>query len=76
MSKSSFSRRKFIKGGTYATLAAGLSSTIGCGGSSSDAHISSRTQAVVIGSGFGGSVSALRLGQAGISTMLLERGKR
>lgn len=32
--------------------------------------------AVVIGSGFGGSVAALRLGQAGIHTVLLERGRR
>jgi cholesterol oxidase len=32
--------------------------------------------AVVIGSGFGGSVASLRLGQAGIDTVLLERGRR
>jgi len=32
--------------------------------------------AVVIGSGFGGAVSALRLGQAGIQTLVLERGRR
>jgi cholesterol oxidase len=31
--------------------------------------------AVVIGSGFGGSVAALRLGQAGIDTLVLERGR-
>ncbi len=35
-----------------------------------------QTQAIVIGSGFGGAVAALRLGQAGIETMLLERGRR
>ena len=34
------------------------------------------TKAIVIGSGFGGAVSALRLGQAGIDTKILERGKR
>jgi cholesterol oxidase len=33
-------------------------------------------QALIIGSGFGGSVAALRLGQAGIKTIVLERGKR
>lgn len=34
-------------------------------------HIS----AIVIGSGFGGAVAALRLGEAGISTVVLERGR-
>lgn len=33
-------------------------------------------QAIVIGSGFGGSVAALRLGEAGIQTIVLERGRR
>jgi cholesterol oxidase len=32
--------------------------------------------AIVIGSGFGGSVAACRLSQAGLSVLLLERGKR
>lgn len=32
--------------------------------------------AIVIGSGFGGAVAALRLGRAGISTTVLERGRR
>lgn len=32
--------------------------------------------AMVIGSGFGGAVSALRLGEAGVETIVLERGKR
>ncbi|MBJ7329880.1 MAG: GMC family oxidoreductase [Solirubrobacteraceae bacterium] len=35
-----------------------------------------RRQAVVIGSGFGGAVTALRLGRAGVQTVLLERGQR
>lgn len=76
MSKHNFSRRKFIKGGTYTTLAAGLSSAVGCGGSNGPFEMASQKQAVVIGSGFGGSVAALRLGEAGISTALLERGQR
>ncbi len=33
-------------------------------------------EAVVIGSGYGGSVSALRLGEAGIQTVVLEKGRR
>jgi cholesterol oxidase len=33
-------------------------------------------KAIVIGSGFGGSVAALRLGEAGIKTIVLERGRR
>lgn len=32
--------------------------------------------ALIIGSGFGGAVSALRLGSAGIKTIVLERGRR
>ena len=35
----------------------------------------STTKALVIGSGFGGSVATLRLCEAGIQTTLLERGK-
>jgi len=34
------------------------------------------SRAIVIGSGFGGSVAALRLGQNGIQTLVLERGRR
>ena len=32
--------------------------------------------ALIIGSGFGGAVTALRLGEAGIRTMVLEQGRR
>lgn len=34
-----------------------------------------RVDAVVVGSGFGGSVTAYRLGEAGQETVLLERGR-
>ncbi|OLT38398.1 cholesterol oxidase [Actinomadura sp. CNU-125] len=35
-----------------------------------------RERAVVVGSGFGGGVTALRLGLAGVRTLVLERGRR
>ncbi|WP_248962177.1 GMC family oxidoreductase N-terminal domain-containing protein [Sphaerisporangium perillae] len=34
------------------------------------------TEALVIGSGFGGAIAALRLGEAGVQTIVLERGRR
>ncbi|MFC4589466.1 GMC oxidoreductase [Sphaerisporangium corydalis] len=34
------------------------------------------TEALVVGSGFGGAVAALRLGEAGVQTVVLERGRR
>lgn len=64
-------RRQFLQ----ATLAA--SATIGVSSARSAASGGQEyVEAVVIGSGFGGAVAALRLGQAGIETIVLERGKR
>ena len=42
------------------------------GGASADSHF----DAVIVGSGFGGSVSAYRLAEAGLRVLLLERGRR
>ena len=62
-------RRKFLKSSALLTAA----TAVGCSnGSSPDPAF---RQAVVIGSGFAGSVAALRLGLAGIPTMVLERGQ-
>ncbi|MBA53607.1 MAG: cholesterol oxidase [Pseudomonadales bacterium] len=72
--KNNFSRRKFIKSSVYAAAATSITATVGCGGDIPT--VRSAKKAAVIGSGFGGSVAALRLGQAGFSTALIERGLR
>jgi cholesterol oxidase len=61
---SGFSRRRFLQAGG----AAAAGTLLGCGGGSE------QNTAIVIGSGFAGSVAALRLGSAGIPTIVLERG--
>ncbi|GAB5451639.1 MAG: GMC oxidoreductase [Halioglobus sp.] len=67
------SRRKFIQRSSL--LAAGTLLPLGCSDHSDRPTPGERT-AIVIGSGFAGSVAALRLGQAGISTIVLERGQQ
>ena len=66
------SRRDFLLAGTMAMAGAGIMA----GGARALAQRSDYVPAVVIGSGFGGSAAALRLGQAGIDTVVLERGRR
>jgi len=70
-------RRRFLGLAATGTLAGLTSATLGAPGSRAYAAVNGRTDftAIVIGSGFGGAVSALRLGQAGVDTLVLERGK-
>ncbi|MFN8239092.1 MAG: GMC oxidoreductase [Chitinophagales bacterium] len=71
-------RRKFIGLSAMAYAGALASSSIGLVSCKKD-QIKNTTQtdykAIVIGSGFGGSVAALRLGEAGVKTLMLEMGK-
>ncbi len=72
MANYSFSRRRFLQ--ASALFSASLVAPIAFNrlARAEDEVI----DAVVIGSGFGGAVAALRLGQAGIQTLVLERGRR
>ncbi|WP_249353541.1 GMC oxidoreductase [Rhodococcus sp. Q] len=67
-------RRAVLRGVALGLGAIGLG-TLGLPGTAAAAPLRGKT-AVVVGSGFGGAVAALRLGQAGISTTVLERGRR
>ncbi|OHV58737.1 cholesterol oxidase [Pseudofrankia sp. BMG5.36] len=81
---SAVTRRSLI-GGAVAlgvTAAAGLGSTparaatASAGGAAGRSVTQISARAVVVGTGFGGGVTALRLAQAGVSSLVLERGLR
>jgi cholesterol oxidase len=66
------SRRDFIRFGAVGAVGLG-----GLGWSTKSwAAKSEFTEALIVGSGFGGSIAALRLAQAGIRSVVLERGRR
>jgi cholesterol oxidase len=66
---SRISRRTFMKTGAASVAVLGTSRNVW-------AKKKKFTEALVIGSGFGGAVAALRLAEAGIDTIVLERGRR
>jgi cholesterol oxidase len=70
MSKT-LSRRRFMQT-SLATAAAFSVSSARANSFASETY----AEALVIGSGFGGAVASLRLGEAGIETIVLERGRR
>ena len=69
MARRGISRRSF-----FTTVAgAAIVPVLGC---KSDPQPGLDAEAIVIGSGFGGAVATLRLTQAGVRTILIERGRR
>ncbi len=70
-----FTRRRFIRNSSLLATAAAFG--YGCSdGNDGRKNNTNDTSAIVIGSGFAGSVAALRLGLAGIPTIVLERGQQ
>lgn len=70
-----FSRRRMLGGALATTAGAGLLGA-GCTPTPPVPRRSERRRVVVIGTGFGGSVTALRLAERGVDVTLTERGRR
>lgn len=66
------SRRTFLAGAAGTTLALSLAGVP----RARAAVTEERHRAVVVGSGFGGAITAMHLGRAGVQTLVLERGIR
>ncbi len=72
--KKEFSRRTFIK-----SLGLGVAGLAAIRSPAAIGSLAARSEAIdvmIIGSGFGGAVTALRLAELGIHTVMLERGRR
>ena len=74
-------RRRFLQGSAAAAAGVSLSglsarAQSGGGSAANGTGQSEYIEAVVIGSGFGGGVASLRLGEAEIETIVFERGRR
>ncbi|OBJ38052.1 cholesterol oxidase [Mycobacterium colombiense] len=71
-----FSRRHLLQGAAaIAAGAAGIGGAIELGSDRAATASRPHYRAIVVGSGYGGGVSALRLAEAGVETLILERGR-
>lgn len=77
MKKKYLNRRRFLGLSSFATASLFGWSTFSLSSCKKEKNLpaDSNFKAIVIGSGFGGSVAALRLSEQGISTLLVEMGK-
>ncbi len=66
------SRRTFVKGAAAASTLLAMPGVFASGA----AAATNRADVVIIGSGYAGSVAALRLSEAGMQSVVLERGRR